>query len=78
MGQAVHASLGSNVDAAIRCCLFSELIFLNDFVRDAAQFHSDEFRSVQRCHEVKVGDVHCNEACTFRGDDAVEEEHLGH
>ncbi len=45
--QAVHALLGSNVDAAVRCCLFSELMFFDDFVRDAAQYHLDEFRPVQ-------------------------------
>ena len=68
MRQTVHALLGSNVDAAIQCCLFSEVVFFDDFVLDVAQFHSDEFRSVQRCHEVKVGDVHCHEACAFCGD----------
>jgi hypothetical protein len=32
---------------------------------------------VQRCHDVKVGDVHCHEAFSFHGDDAVKE-HFGH
>ncbi len=51
--------------SAVRCCLFSELIFFSDLVWDVAQFHSNEFRSVQRCHEVKIGDVHCHEVCAF-------------
>ena len=76
MRQNVHAWLGFDVDAAFWCCIFSEFIFDYDFVRDVTQFHPNEFRLVQRCHEVKVGDVHCHEVCAFCGDDAVEE-HLG-
>jgi hypothetical protein len=75
--EAVHAALGSDVDASIFGGFLSELVFSDDFIGDITYLDSDEFGMMKRCHEVEVGNVHCHESCPLRGDDTIEE-HFGH
>jgi hypothetical protein len=39
-----------------------ELIFLNDFLRDVAEFDLCKFGSFEWCHEVEIGKVDAHEA----------------
>ncbi len=72
MREAIHAALGSDVDASIFGGFLSELIFSDDFIGDITLLDWDEFGMMQRCHEVEVGNVYCHELCTFFcGDDTI-------
>ncbi len=75
--EAVHAALGSDVDASIFGGFLSELVFSDDFIGEIIYLDSDEFDTMKRCHEVEVGNVHCHELCPPHGDDTIEE-HFGH
>jgi hypothetical protein len=75
--EAVHDALGSDVDASIFGGFLSELVFFDDFIRDITYLDSNELGMMKRCHEVKVGNVHCHESCPLHGDDTIEE-HFGH
>ncbi len=75
--EAIHAALGSDVDASVFSGFLSELVFSDDFIGDITYLDLDEFGTLKRCHEVEVGNVHCHESCTPRGDDTIEE-HFGH
>ncbi len=77
MWEATHAALGSDVDAAIFGGFLSELVFVNNLIRDVTQFDLNEFSTMQRCHEVEVGDVCCHESRNLCGDDTIEK-HFGH
>ncbi len=69
--EAVHAALGSDVDASIFGGFLSELVFFDNFIGDITYLDSDEFGTMKRCHEVEVGNVHCHESCPLRGDDTI-------
>jgi hypothetical protein len=71
--KAVHATLGSDVDASIFGGFLFELVFSDDFIGDITYLDSDEFGTMKRCHEVEVGNVHCRELCRLHGDDTIEE-----
>jgi hypothetical protein len=75
--EAVHAALGSDVDASIFGGFLSELIFSDDFIGDITYLDLGEFGTMKRCHEVEVGNVHHHELCPLCGDDTIEE-HFGH
>ncbi len=72
MREAVHAALGFDVDASVFGGGFSELVFSDDFIRVITLLDLDEFGTMQRCHEVEVGNVHFHESCTLFGDDTIE------
>ncbi len=74
---AVHATLGSDVDASNFGGFLSELVFSDDFIGDITYLDLDESGTMKRWHEVEVGNVHCHESCPLRGDDTIEE-HFGH
>ncbi len=77
MREDVHAPLGSDGDASIFGGFLSELVFFDDFIGAITYPDVDEFGTMKRCHEVKVGNVHCHESCPLRGDDTIEK-HFGH
>ncbi len=70
--EAVHAALGSDVDASVFGGFLSELVLFDDFIGDITYLDSDEFGAMKRCHEVEVGNVHRHELCPLRGDDTIE------
>jgi hypothetical protein len=70
--EAVHAALGSDVDASIFGGFLSELVFSDDFIGDITLLDLDELGMMQRCHEVEVENVHCHELCTLCVDDTIE------
>ncbi len=75
--EAVHAALGSDVDASVFGGFLSELVFSDDFIRDITYLDLGKFGTMKRCHEVEVGNVNCHESCPLCGDDTIEE-HFGH
>jgi hypothetical protein len=70
--EAIHAAPGSDVDAAVFGGFLSELVFVDDFIRDITLLDLNEFGTMQRCHEVEVGNVNCHELRTPCGDDTIE------
>ncbi len=72
MREAIHAALGSDVDASVFGGFLSELVFSDDFIRDITYLDLDEIGTMKWCHEVEVGNVHCHELCPLRGDDTIE------
>ncbi len=55
-------------------CLLLKVILIDDFLGKEAHLEAHELRSPHRRAEVKVLQVHCEEARTQGGDDAIEEQ----
>ena len=53
-------------------CILGEVVFVDEFLGDVAEFDADVFRAVERGAEVKVGDVVARETGVRGGTDAVE------
>jgi hypothetical protein len=75
--EAIHAALGSDVDASIFAGFLSELVFSDDFIGDITYLDLNEFGMMKRCHEVEVGNINCHESCPLHRDDTIEER-FGH
>ena len=73
LGKTIHAADAADVYPSIRCGLFMELIFLNDFLRDVTEFDLCKFGSFEWCHEVEIGKVDAHKTCAQCGNYTVEE-----
>ena len=52
----------------------SEIVLIDEFLRDNIEFDADVLRAIERCAKVEVGDVKCGEVGIGCGEDAVEEQ----
>ena len=73
LGKTIHAADAADVNPSIRCGLFMESIFLNDFLRNVAEFDFCKFGSFEWCHEVEIGKVNSHKTRTRCGNYTVEE-----
>ena len=73
LGKTIHAADAADVYPSVRCGLFMELIFLNDFLRDVAEFDLCEFGSFEWCHEVEIYKINAHKIRARCGNYTVEE-----
>ena len=72
MGKAVNAAPNFEVDLAV-AGVFEEVVFLDEFVGDVAEFDSEVLWAFERGVEVEVADVEGGELGSGAREDAVED-----
>ena len=73
LGKTIHATDAADIYPFIGCGLLVESIFLNDFLRDVAEFDLCKFGSFEWCHEVEIGKVNAHKTGVWCGNYTVEE-----
>ena len=73
MWQAIHAKNNFDVHPSVGFKDVKEFVLLDDFIRDVAEVHADEFGAFKRGVEVRVRNIHGHEACPWSGNDTVEQ-----
>ena len=73
LGKTLHSADAVDVYPSVGCGLLMELIFLNDFLQDVAEFDLCEFGSFEWCHEVEIGKVDAHKMRVQCGNYTVEE-----
>ena len=73
LGKTIHTADAADVYPSIGCGLLVESIFLNDFLRNVAEFDFCKFGSFEWCHEVEICKVDAHKLRARCGNYTVEE-----